>query len=188
MNVSIGVSNRHVHVTREDLEILFGKNYELNVKGPLKQPNQFACVETVIIKTEKDKIENVRILGPVRNYTQVELSKTDAYKLGINPPVRDSGDVENSEVVSIVGPKGVVTKPCCIIARRHIHITKEDKEKYNLPDVVSVRIKGNRGGILDEVYVKVSEEAYFEMHIDTDEANAFLIKNNDEVEIIKALN
>ena len=140
MKVSIGVSNRHVHVTKEDLEILFGSNYELNKKVDLKQPNQYACLETVTIKTDKDEIKNVRILGPVRNYTQVELSKTDAYKLGINPPLKDSGDLENSSCVSIIGPNGVVTKDCAIIVRRHIHITKEDKIKYNLPDANNERI------------------------------------------------
>lgn len=185
MNISVGISNRHVHVTKEDLEILFGSNYELNKKADINQPSQFAALETVTIKTNKDKIENVRILGPVRSYTQVELSKTDAYKLGINPPLRDSGVLENSEVVTIIGPCGEVTKPCCILVRRHIHVTKEDKEKYNLPDFVSVKVNGARGGILNEVCVKVSDEAYFEMHIDTDEANAFNLKNNDEVEIIR---
>lgn len=184
MNIKVGVSNRHVHVTKDDLEILFGKDYELNKKVDINQPLQFAALETVTVKTEKDVIENVRILGPVRNYTQVELSKTDAYKLGINPPLRDSGDLDNSEVVTIIGPVGSVTKPCCILVRRHIHATKEEKEKYNLPDVVSVKVNGERGGILSEVYVKVSDESYFEMHIDTDEANAFNIRNNDEVEII----
>lgn len=185
MKVNVGISNRHIHLTKEDLYILFGNNYELNMKASLKQPNQYACIEMVTICTNKDKIENVRILGPVRGYTQVELSKTDAYKLGINPPVRDSGDIENSEIVTIIGPCGRITKPCCIIARRHIHITKEEKEKYNLPDIVSVKVDGIRGGIMDEVYIKVSDEAFFEMHIDTDEANAYFLKNNDEVEIIK---
>jgi len=184
MKVSVGVSNRHVHLTREDLDTLFGINYELNKKVDINQPHQFASLETVTIKTDKDVIENVRILGPIRNYTQVELSKTDAFKLGINPPLRDSGDLEGSSVVSIIGPNGVVTKPCCIIARRHIHVTPSMKQEYNFPDVVSVKVDGVRGGIIGEVYVKVSEEAYYEMHIDTDEANAFYLKNNDEVEIL----
>lgn len=185
MKISVGVSNRHVHLTKEDLNILFGNNYELNKKVNINQPEQFAALETVTIKTDKDKIENVRILGPIRNYTQVEISKTDAYKLGINPPLRDSGDLENSEVVTIIGPNGSVTKPCCIIVRRHIHVTKEEKIKYNLPDIVSVKINGKRGGILEEVYVKVSDKSYFEMHVDTDEANAFDLKNGDIVEIVK---
>ena len=185
MKISVGVSNRHVHLTKEDLNILFGNNYELNKKVNINQPEQFAALETVTIKTDKDKIENVRILGPIRNYTQVEISKTDAYKLGINPPLRDSGDLENSEVVTIIGPNGSVTKPCCIIVRRHIHVTKEEKIKYNLPDVVNVKVSGKRGAILEEVYVKVGEKSYFEMHIDTDEANALGINNNDIVEIME---
>jgi len=185
MKVSVGVSNRHVHLTREDLDTLFGINYELNKKVDINQPHQFASMETVTIKTDKDIIENVRILGPIRSYTQVELSKTDAFKLGINPPLRDSGDLEDSEVVSIIGPKGIITKPCCIIARRHIHVTPSMKQEFDLPDVVSVKVDGQRGGIISEVYVKVSDEAYYEMHIDTDEANAFYLKNNDEVEMIK---
>lgn len=183
MKVSIGVSNRHVHLTKEDLEILFGQNYELNKKADVNQPGQFASLETVTLKTNKDEIKNVRILGPVRNYTQAEISKTDAIKLGLNPPLRDSGDVLNSEVITIIGPVGEITKACCILARRHIHVTEEMKQNYNLKDVVKVKIEGIRSGIMDEVYVKVSEEAYFEMHIDTDEANAFFLKNNDEVEI-----
>lgn len=185
MKVSVGISNRHVHLTEQDLYILFGLGYELNRKVDINQPGQYAAYETVIIKTDKDVIDNVRILGPIRDYTQVEISKTDAYKLGINPPLRDSGDLEGSSVVTIIGPKGEVTKPCCILVRRHIHVTKEQKEMYNLPDVVSVKISGDRGGIFDEVYVKVNEKSYYEMHIDTDEANAFGIKNNDMVEIIK---
>ena len=112
------------------------------------------------------------------------VSKTDAFKLGINPPLRDSGDLEDSAVVSIIGPKGIITKPCCIIARRHIHVTPSIKKEYNLPDVVSVRVDGIRGGVIGEVYVKVSDEAYYEMHIDTDDANANFVKNGDIATII----
>ena len=112
------------------------------------------------------------------------MSATDARFLGLEPPLRDSGDLDGSSVVTIIGPKGKITKSCGIIVRRHIHITKEDKEKYNLPDVVSVKVKGERGGIMDNVYVKESTEAYFEMHVDTDEANAYGLKNDAEVEIM----
>jgi len=185
MKVTVGISNHHVHLTRDDLDILFGKNYELNQKYNLNQPGQFASLELVTIKTAKSQIENVRILGPVRNYTQVEISKTDAYKLGINPPLRDSGDVLNSEIVTIVGPKGEITKECCIIARRHIHVTPKEKEMYELPDVVKVKINTSRGGILDQVHVKVAEQSYYEMHVDTDEANAFDIINETIGEIEK---
>ena len=116
MKISVGISNRHVHLTKEDLNILYGNNYELNKKVDINQPGQFASLETVTLKTDKDEIRNVRILGPVRNYTQVEISKTDSIKLGINPPLRDSGDVLNSEVITIIGPCGSVTKECCILA------------------------------------------------------------------------
>lgn len=183
MEVILGVSNHHVHLTREDLDILFGNNYELNKKYDLNQPGQFASLELVTIKTDKSQIENVRILGPVREYTQVEISKTDAYKLGINPPLRDSGDLIDSEEVTIIGPKGSITKKCCIIVRRHIHVTKEQKEMYKLPDIVKVKIKSERGGVMDEVYVKVNEKSYYEMHVDTDEANAFGITNGTIGEI-----
>ena len=106
MKVSIGVSNRHIHLTQEHLEYLFGKGYKLKELKKINQPGQFASVETVTIKTEKSSIDNVRILGPIRNYTQIEISKTDAYKLGLNPPVRESGEITDSEKITVVGPKG----------------------------------------------------------------------------------
>lgn len=181
MKVNVGVSNRHVHLKKQDLDILFGT--ELTIKNKINQPGQFACNEVVTIKTEKSEINNVRVLGPTRNYTQIEISKTDAYKLGINPPVRSSGCLENSEVVTIIGPKGSIKTNGCIIADRHLHITNEDKIKYNVPDKINVKISGIKSGII-EVNVKASEEAYFEVHLDTDDANAFLLKNGDEVEIL----
>ena len=181
MKVKVGVSNRHVHLKQSDLDTLFGGN--LTLKSNLTQPGQYACNETVTIKTNKSEINNVRVLGPVRNYTQVEISKTDAYKLGLNPPVRTSGDLENSEVVTLIGPKGSIETAGCIIADRHIHISYDDKKKYNLPDKLNVKIEGLKKGII-EVSVKPSDVAFFELHLDTDDANAFLIKNGDEVEII----
>ena len=140
----------------------------------------------VTLKTDKDVIEKVRVLGPLRTYTQVEISKTDSYKLGVNPPIRDSGDIENSEVITIIGPFGSVTKECAIIATRHIHVDPKIRVQKNLVGVkeVSVKIPGEKGGIINHVHLKDSETAYFELHLDTDDANAFLLKNNDEVEII----
>ena len=108
MKISIGVSNRHVHLTKEHLNILFGEGYGLEKKNDLTQPGQFASTALVTIKTEKSEISNVRVLGPVRPYTQVEISKTDAYKLGLNPPVRNSGDLKDSAPITIVGPNGSV--------------------------------------------------------------------------------
>lgn len=182
MKVRIGVSNRHVHLTKDDFNILFG-DIELIKDKDLYQPNQFASIYKVSIKTEKNELKNVRVLGPFRDYTQVEISKTDAYTLGINPPIRTSGDLKGSEVVTIVGPKGTVCKECCIIANRHIHITKEDKEKYNLNDKLCVEVGNQKKSILYDVYLKVSDNSNMEMHIDTDDANGNFVKTGDEGEI-----
>ena len=182
MKLKVGVSNRHIHLKKEDLNILFGcdliKDYDLS-----QSPN-FASKNYLTIKTDKSQIDNVRVIGPTRDYTQIEISKTDAYKLGINPPYRSSGDLKDSSVVTLIGPKGSIETPGCIIADRHIHITNEDKEKYNIKDKLFVKIDGIKRGII-EVNVKPSEIATFELHLDTDDANAFMLKNGDEVEIIK---
>ena len=187
MKVSVGVSNRHVHLNKESLRILFGEDYDLTDIGALTQPGQFKASETVIIKTEKSEIKNVRVLGPVRDYTQVEISKTDAYKLGLKPPVRDSGDLAGSENITIIGPKGQVDVQGCIIATRHIHILPEQVKLYGLEGIekVSVLIPGEKGGIINNVSLKVATSSYFELHLDTDDANAHLIKSGDILEIIK---
>ena len=187
MKVSIGVSNRHVHLKEEDLKILFGENYTLEKLKDINQQGQFAAKEVVTIATDKGIIENVRVLGPIRPYTQVEISKTDAYKLGVNPPVRDSGDIENSEAISIIGPNGRIDlEKGCIIAARHIHITPKQMELYGLVGMttVDVLLPGEKGGILHNVSLKVSEESYFELHIDTDDANAHLVTSEYFGEII----
>ena len=187
MKVSIGVSNRHVHLTREHLNILFGSGYELEKKNDLKQPGQYASTALVTLKTDKSEINNVRVLGPIRTYTQVEISKTDAYTLGLNPPIRDSGDLSGSSAITIIGPYGSLDlNEGCIIANRHIHLTKEQMEYYGLADkkIVSVKIDGEKGGIINNVYLKIMDEAFFELHVDTDDANAHLIKNGDIGEII----
>lgn len=188
MEVKLGISNRHVHLTQEDLETLFGKNYKLTKKNDLRQPGQFATVETVSLKTEKRTMENVRIIGPVRKYTQVEISKTDSYLLGLNPPIRESGDLEGNNLITIVGPMGSVSKNCCIIANRHIHITKEQLKEYNLENIekVSIKINGEKSGIISDVYLKESDNSALELHLDTDDANAFLLKNGDMIEVINA--
>ena len=188
MEVKIGVSNRHVHLCERDLKILFGDNYELEVKKELVQPGEFASNSVVTIKTEKSEIGNVRVLGPLRSYTQVEVSKTDAFKLGINPPVRDSGDLAGSEGVTLIGPNGSVDlNEGCIIATRHIHITPDQVHELGLDGLKSVDVKlpGEKGGILYNVQLKVSPNYAFEMHIDTDDANAHLISSGDIAEIIK---
>lgn len=186
MKIGVGVSARHVHLTKQTLETLFGEGYSLTKKKDLTQPLQFAAEEMVTIETPKSKIERVRILGPIRPYDQVEISKTDAVKLGVNPPVRNSGKVEASESITLIGPKGkVFLEEGCIIPTRHIHITKKQREEYGLEvDMVSVRIPGEKGGILDSVYIKESEEAFFELHLDTDDANAHLLVQGSVVEIM----
>lgn len=188
MDVIIGVSNRHVHLCEKDLKILFGDNYSLVVKKELVQPGEFASESLVTIKTTKSEINNVRVLGPVRNYTQVEISKTDAFKLGINPPVRDSGDLEGSEAITIIGPNGSVDLEYgCILATRHIHLTPDDVVSLGLEgsDTVSVKLNGEKGGILNNVHLKISPKYKLEFHIDTDDANAHLVKSGDIAEIIK---
>jgi len=185
MKVTVGISNRHVHLKQSDFFKLFGKNAILEKKVDLNQPHNFASTSFVTIKTDKNQIEKVRVLGELREYTQVEISKSDAYFLGINPPIRKSGDNKKGAIVTLIGPKGEVVADSCILAERHIHITEEEKEKYQLPDIVSLKIVGEKGGTLNNVHLRTSENAYFECHLDTDDANAFLLNNGDELEIIK---
>lgn len=185
MKVRIGVSNRHVHLCEEDYKLLFGE-LEFEKKVDLNQPGEFASVLTVSLKGTKGEIDNVRVLGPLRSYTQVEISKTDSYKLGVNPPIRTSGELSDAEMITIIGPMGEVVKNSCIIANRHLHVDKEIIKEYKLEGVKSVdlRVSGEKSGILEKVYLKETPKAYFEVHLDTDDANAFLLKQNDEVEII----
>ena len=185
MIVNVGISNRHVHLCKDDYKLLFGE-IPLTKRNDLTQPNTFACNETVTIKGEKRQIEGVRILGPNRDYTQVEISKTDTYYLGVNPPVRNSGDLFDAYPITIIGPKGEIKRKACIIATRHIHVDESARIKHNLVGIekVSVKIHGEKSGIIDNVYLKDSDKAYFELHLDTDDANGFLLKQGDEVEII----
>lgn len=185
MKISVGISNRHVHLNREDYRLLFG-DIPLTKRNDLTQPGMFACNEVVTIQGDKRSIENVRVLGPLRSYTQVEVSKTDAYTLGVNPPVRNSGDLSGAYPITIIGPNGSIKRDACIVATRHIHVDKKIRKEHNLEGIEKVRVKisGEKGGIIDNVYLKDSDEAYFELHLDTDDANGFLLKQNDEVEII----
>lgn len=172
--VPIGVSARHVHLTQEHVETLFGPGYQLTKKKDL-MGGQFASNETVtIIGLKLRAIENVRVLGPVRSATQVEVSATDAIKLGMNVPVRMSGDIAGSASIAIVGPKGAIyLKEGCIVAKRHIHMSPEDAARFGVVDkqVVKVRFESGRGGTLEDVPVRVDPSFDLEMHIDTDEAN-----------------
>ena len=187
MEVTVGISNRHIHLTEEDYKILF-EDEALEVVKKINQPGQFASNKFVTIEGEKGKIENVRVLGPFRSYTQIEISKTDAFKLGVNPPVRKSGDIKDSAPIKIIGPKGTLEKKeGCIIADRHIHILPNQAKLYGLEglDEVAVLLPGEKGGIIYHVKLRVSENSYFEMHLDTDDANAHLLKNGDIVKILK---
>ena len=185
--IPIGVSARHVHLAQEEVEQLFGENYQLTPKFELSQPGQFAAEETVVIAGPKGSIERVRILGPARSLSQVEVSWTDAMKLGLKPPLRISGDIQGSSPVTLIGPKGsVVLNEGLIIAQAHIHMSPADSARFQVVDGQSVQIKveGIRPIILSNVVIRVSERYRLEMHIDTDEANAGLIQQGTLAEIV----
>lgn len=187
--VPVGVSARHIHLTQEDVETLFGAGYQLTKKKEL-MGGQFAANECcTIVGLKLRAIENVRVLGPVRSATQVEISTTDARKLGISVPVRESGDIEASAPIAVVGPKGAVyCKEGCIVAARHIHMSPKDAAACGVSDGdrVSVRVENERGTMFEHVKIRVDESFTLEMHIDTDEANASDIKCGDMAVIVKA--
>lgn len=187
--VPVGISNRHIHLSRADVDTLFGKDYQLTHMKDLSQPGQFACKETLtIIGPSLRPIENVRVLGPERRASQVEISKTDSFVLKVKPPVRESGKIEGSAPITIVGPKGVVTlKEGCIIANRHIHMAPEDGERFGVKDgdYVTVDAEGTRRTRFYDVQVRVSDAFRLEMHVDTDDANAVGLSNGSLVKIVK---
>ena len=187
--VPVGVSNRHIHLTREHLEILFGKGYELTPLKDLSQPGQYACKELLtIVGPSLRPIENVRVLGPLRKQSQVEISRTDSYVLKVKPPVRESGKLDGSAGITIIGPKGVVSlEEGCFIANRHIHMSVEEGAAFGLKDgdYVTVEADGERRTRFYDVQVRVSEAFRLEMHIDTDDANAAGIGNGAKVRIVE---
>ena len=172
----VETSARHVHVSREDLDILFGEGYELTNKKELSQPGQYVTNERVAVVGPKSQFPSVSILGPVRPATQVEISATDARSIGVVAPIRESGDTAESGSCKIVGPKGEVElKDGVIVAKRHIHMTPADAEKYGLVDKQIVSVKADSDGralIFGDVIVRVSPSYALAMHIDTDESNA----------------
>ena len=186
--VPVGVSARHIHLTQEHVEQLFGEGYQLTKKKDL-MGGQFASNELVtIVGVKLRAIENVRVLGPCRSKSQVEISQTDAIKLGIKAPIRLSGKLEGSASIAVVGPKGVIyLDEGCIIAERHIHMTPRDAELAGVKqgDVVSVKFNNERGTIFNNVSIRVDPSFSLEMHIDTDEANASKIKTGDGGMIVK---
>lgn len=173
--IEVEASGRHIHLCKRDLEILFGKGYELTKTKDLSQPGQFACQERVSVSGPKGTLNNVIILGPERNKTQIELSLTDARTLGIQAPIRQSGDVSDSPgaVISHEGRK-IEIKEGVIVAKRHIHITPEDAQRLHVKDgeIVKIKVFGNRPLIFDDTVVRVSNKFRTFIHIDYDEANA----------------
>ncbi len=182
-SVSAKISNRHVHLTKEVYELLF--DHEITVKNNLNQVGQFAANETLSIQVGDKRIDNVRIVGPFRSYNQVEVSKKDARGLGVNPPVRRSGDLDDALEIELITPKAKVKVKGLIISNRHVHMNYEDAKKYGVEDkqMVQIKVPGDKSGIMD-AEIKVSEDGYYELHIDTDDANAFLIENDDKVLLI----
>ena len=187
--VPVGVSNRHIHLCREHVDILFGKGYQLTQFKDLSQPGQYACKEVLtIIGPSMRPIENVRVLGPERRASQVEISATDSYVLKVKPPVRESGKIEGSAPIRIVGPCGVVElKEGCIIANRHIHMSESDGRCFGVKDgdYVTVDVEGKRRTRWYDVQVRVHKDFRLEMHVDTDDANAVGIGNGTRVKIVK---
>ncbi len=184
IKTSIGVSNHHVHLTKEAFQQLFGKE-TITLAKSTKQPGQFAGEEKVAIRTAQGKLENLRVMGPFRPYCQVEITKTDAYQLKIDPPVRRSGDVNNAAEGLIVGPAGTITTNNIIIANRHVHVPRDLANEKNIIDDQTVRgIINNtpkKGTI--ELKAVVDDNYFYEIHLDMDDANAFLLKNGDEIDL-----
>lgn len=186
--VKVGVSNRHIHLSQEDVDILFGKGYQLTFFKELLQPGQYACEECVTLIGPKGQLEKVRILGPVRKETQVEISVSDGFQIGVKPEICESGDLSRAKKVTIKNPltNNSVESNSVIGAKRHIHMPQNVAEKWNLKDkdLVSVEIGGDRSFILNNVLVRASKDFKLEFHIDTDEANAGLVKSGDFVKVL----
>lgn len=182
-SINVRVSNRHVHLTKEMYDLLFDE--EITKKYDLNQIGEFASNQTLTIKSGDKEIKNVRVLGPFREYTQVEISKRDARTLGLNPPVRRSGDLDGSLKITLETDKNSVETDGLIIANRHVHLHTDEASKYGLKDkqIVQIKVPGDKSGIMD-AEVKISDTGYYELHIDTDDANAFLIEDNDKVTMI----
>ncbi len=186
--VPVGISARHVHLSRDHVKILFGAGYQLTPEKSLSQPGQFACKEQVEVCGPKGSIKKVRILGPERKQSQVEMAFSDSRILGINPPVRTSGDLKETPGILLKGPVGEVSlKEGVIIADRHIHMTPEEASWFDVSDGdrVNVLVPGEKAGVLGRVLVRVTSESRLDLHVDTDDANAFLLRQGQWVTIRK---
>lgn len=188
VRLPIGISNRHIHLSETDADKLFGKEHQFKILKDLSQPGQFACEEVVTLKWPKWEIKNVRILGPLRKQTQVEISVSDGFALGVKAPIRLSGDLKWSEGINISGPNGeVYITEWVIVAKRHLHITKPEADERWLKNNQSVKIgitNNERWLIFDNVVVRLSDESALDVHIDVEEANAAGLKNGDRGELI----
>lgn len=187
--IPVGVSARHAHVTQEHLEILYGAGHQLTVYAPLYQPGAFAANETLTIVGKRMRaIEAVRILGPVRDYSQVEVAQTEAIRLGLKPPIRDSGDIAGSEAITLVGPAGTVyLEEGAICATRHIHMPPEQADAFGIRagNLLKVRIPGERALTFENIRPKISESYVLQMHLDTDDANAAGLTGGEAVELVR---
>lgn len=186
--IPIGVSNRHIHLKREDLDQLFGEGYQLTTAKELSQPGEFAANETVRVIGPKGEFPAVRVLGPLRKFTQLEISKTDSFSLGVKAPLRASGNIDGTPGIKLVGPKGELEiQEGVIVAERHIHMTPGDAANYNVQngDYVSVKSGGERSLVFNQVLIRVKDSYALDMHIDTDEANAAGLRTGDHIEIVK---
>ncbi len=187
--IPLGISGRHVHVTQAHLETLFGKGYELTEFKPLSQPGQYAANEKVdVVSPKGNVIKGVRILGPVRPASQVEISRSDALRGGFIAPVRSSGDVKGSGPCTLVGPEGSVElEEGVIIADRHIHFSLEDAEAFGVSngDIVSILVEGEKPGLLGNVLCRVSKSYALDCHLDTDDGSAFMLNTGDQATLVK---
>lgn len=186
--IPVGISNRHIHLCKEHVEILFGKDYSFEKIKDLSQIGQFACKEVVTICGPKGCIEKVRVLGPERKYTQVEVSSGDCIKLGVKSVIRLSGDITGTPGVTVVGPKGsIYLTEGVIVSKRHIHMTPEDANKFNVKDgdIVAIKVTGERGGILENTVVRVTDTSALECHLDVEEANAFGLNSKSKITILE---
>ena len=190
LTIPVGISNRHIHLSREDLDTLFGKGYELTPIKDLSQPGQYACKEQLtIIGPSMRPIEGVRVLGPLCKTSQVEISLTDSFQLKVKPPVRESGKTAGSAPVTIIGPKGIVElKEGCIIANRHIHMSPDDAAVFGVKDGDYIDVdalSGTRKTRWFDVQIRVHKDFRLEMHVDTDDANSAGLKNGSVVTVVK---
>lgn len=186
--VEVGVSNRHIHLSQADFFQLFGRGATLTKLKDLKQPGQYAAKECIAVEGPKGRFDKVRILGPLRSATQLEVAVTDGFRLGVKPPVRESGILDASPGVTLVGPVGRIEIPQgAIAALRHVHMPKEYADRHGFVDreIVSVEVAGKRGGRLDHVLLRVSPNFAMEMHVDVDEANGFSLTTGSYVKISK---